>query len=413
MLPEILMGNLEDVDDLDDGEDDHDREHADVDGAEYSEDATESEARARSIARSRRRAPLLERRRRDMARNQLHERWRRRQFYLDQEEGGEAPDEWTEHEDILYDPFQLNGTTKVGEASSSIPQRRHSGDWPSYTTASDPLTNGISKDESENAIDDASGLSTSVEGDPELDELEDLFREEDAGREILYQVTQQAFNELLDTIFKPSEDLAIEAAKTKADREKHKDLIAAVEESELAQDKENNKDRELGGSLEADIASKSLEELLDDAGYSFNDDEAGRNAVELEPGIDRNVQDATETSHQETKEDTTEYRDMTMPQFRPNASESSPPGHASHKVNGSSANLPEPKPFNRVKQIPVEPSKTTLIKWKRLNRAEEQAKERNGWGKLDFAEFEEIYKSQEHQGNRLDYLGSWIDFCIP
>ncbi len=43
----------------------------------------------------------------------------------------------------------------------------------------------------------------------------------------------------------------------------------------------------------------------------------------------------------------------------------------------------------------------------------EEAKVRGGWDKLSFPEFEEIYKSEENQGNRLDYLGSWIDFCIP
>ncbi|KAK0391646.1 hypothetical protein NLU13_1145 [Sarocladium strictum] len=412
MLPEILMGNLDDGDDLDDVEDDHDAEHAEGDGAEDNENMTESEARARLIARNRRRAPLLERRRRDMARNQLHERWRRRQFYLDQEEGGEPPEDWTEHEDILFNPFQPNGTSKAGEASTSVPQRRHSADWPPYTTGPSNLANGDSEFESEHAVDDASQISTSVEGDPEIDELEDLFREEDAGREVLYQVTQQAFNELLDTIFKPSEDLAIAAAKTRADREKYKDLIAAVDESELSQDKENDQSPENGDSVDSDIASKSLEELLDDAGFSLHEG-PGRNAVELGSEIDLTLPDVPETNAVETNGEAPEERDMTMPQFRPNVVETPPQG-PKQKANGvSSASPPEPKPFNRVKQVPVEPTKSTLIKWKRLNRYEEQAKERNGWGKLDFAEFEEIYKSQEHQGNRLDYLGSWIDFCIP
>ncbi|KAL2211293.1 EF-hand [Sarocladium strictum] len=419
MLPEILMGNLEDSDPLLDGDDDPDGEFGDLDGVVDSENATESESRARLIARNRRRAPLLERRRRDMARNQLHERWRRRQFYLDQEEGGEAPEDWADHEDILYDPFLPNGTEKAGESSSSAPQRRHSADWPSFPTMSEKLAYGGASYNDDQAVDDASQLSTSVEDDPELEEIEDLFREEDAGREILYQVTQQAFNELLDTIFKPSEDLAIEAAKTRADRAKYEDLIAEVDDAELSQDKENSKTGAKEDFVDPNIASKSLEELLNETGYQVEDDQ-GRSALDLEPGVELLDEAVPEATNDVPDDDVAEEaevaedRDMTMPQFRPNSLETSSAQRPAEKVNGtSSTSPPEPKSFSRVKAVPVEPTKATLIKWNRLTRAEEQAKERNGWGKLDFDEFKEIYESQEHLGNRLDYLGSWIDFCIP
>jgi hypothetical protein len=71
-----------------------------------------------------------------------------------------------------------------------------------------------------------------------------------------------------------------------------------------------------------------------------------------------------------------------------------------------------PKPHVEDEQI----SQSTLEDWKRLDLAEEEAKIRGGWGKLNYQEFEEIYKQHEFQDgnrNRLDYLGSWIDFCIP
>ena len=58
-------------------------------------------------------------------------------------------------------------------------------------------------------------------------------------------------------------------------------------------------------------------------------------------------------------------------------------------------------------------SRRTLVKWKRLDLAEEEAKKRGGWGKLTYEEFEQIYKNEESKGSRLDYLGTWIDFCIP
>lgn len=336
-----------------------------------------------------------------MARDQLHERWRRRQFYLDEEEGGTAPEDWSEDEDIIYNSVREADAYQNG-GPSSMPLRRHSGDWPSYTTPSGHLTNGKGIYESDNAIEDDSATDTSVEDDPELDELENIFRDEDAGREILYQVTQQAFNELLDTIFKPSEDLAIQSAETKAKRRKYKDLIAEIDDAELAEDKENEEVHQNGGVVESDIASKSLEELLDDAGYQV-DGGAGRNAVEIAPEVEPVFADEEDATKTDTVQPPAEYRDLTMPQFRPNTTDSLP-SHDQPQVNGTLAGKPAE---------PATPSRKDLIKWKRLELAEDQARQRGGWGKLDFAEFEEIYKRQEKQGNRLDYLGSWIEFCIP
>ena len=64
------------------------------------------------------------------------------------------------------------------------------------------------------------------------------------------------------------------------------------------------------------------------------------------------------------------------------------------------------------------PSRDQLIEWKRIDVAEQEAKARGGWGKLSYKEFEAIYKNEEsssssNSSSRLDYLGSWIDFCIP
>ena len=49
--------------------------------------------------------------------------------------------------------------------------------------------------------------------------------EKDVGREILYQVTQEAFNELLDPVFRLREDLALAVQRTKSVREKCRPLI--------------------------------------------------------------------------------------------------------------------------------------------------------------------------------------------
>ena len=55
--------------------------------------------------------------------------------------------------------------------------------------------------------------------------------EKDIGREVLYQVTQEALNELLDPVFRLREDLALAAMRTRRVRERHRaDIIATVKE---------------------------------------------------------------------------------------------------------------------------------------------------------------------------------------
>ena len=49
--------------------------------------------------------------------------------------------------------------------------------------------------------------------------------EKDVGREVLYQVTQEAFNELLDPVFRVREDLALAAVRTRRKRERHRTAI--------------------------------------------------------------------------------------------------------------------------------------------------------------------------------------------
>ena len=52
--------------------------------------------------------------------------------------------------------------------------------------------------------------------------------ERDVGREVLYQVTQEAFNELLDPVFRQREDLALAVHRTTLERKRHRSQIAAA-----------------------------------------------------------------------------------------------------------------------------------------------------------------------------------------
>ena len=155
----------------------------------------------------------------------------------------------------------------------------------------------------------------------------------------------------------------------------------------------------------------------------------------IRPAVKETRPDA-ESSGEETG-----YRDPTMPQFRPDSA-STPPqaepsarklsklpveslsltGEEKDKIEAGSsqpkqataANVTSVREGKRKAgsvQAPV--PRAVLVKWKQLDAAEEEAKARGGWGRLSYAEFEEIYRAEESAGSRLDYLGTWIDFCIP
>lgn len=363
-IPAILSGERPPVETTD-GED-----HADDEGIETATEPvlSESAQRVLDVAKARAEAPKLEKRRHDMARQQLHERWKRREFFLDQEEGGVASEDWEGDADIL---------TQVGKMADEA-------------QASGTATPTSRK---------ANGRKSVVPKDlPQV--------ERDAGKEILYQVTQQAFNELLDFIFKPVEDLAMEASRTKALREKYRAEIDAIklteeEENLIRPPQESQQQEVLVPSIEKIIQDKSLDELLSATGYTVVSQteevvEEPRRAVELSHVV---------TIHEDEPAPAAaaEYRDPTMPQFRPNS--------ASDRIP-----LQEVRPLQHQKQPaaqPEEPALETLRAWKRLNLAEHAAEKRGGWGRLQFDEFEQIYRLNESQGTRLDYLGSWIDFCIP
>jgi hypothetical protein len=140
-----------------------------------------------------------------------HERWRRRQFYTDEEEGGEAPANWKDEEEIP--------TGDVPKAEDDIPHRpilsprsrssskvRFAEDTDDFDTRSNPSTSSRSIPERWGGID-----------------IPDAER--DAGKDILYQVTQQAFNQMLDLLFKKAEDKAIAALTSGKTRKQHRHLF--------------------------------------------------------------------------------------------------------------------------------------------------------------------------------------------
>jgi hypothetical protein len=381
-------------------------------------------------------------RERAQAREALLQRWRRRQFYLDEEEGVAAPDGWDLYADEADDLGHKDPNWETPKSG------QHQG--PSRSRASSKVRFAEDTDDYEIR----SNPSTSSRSVPERwGGMEIPDAERDAGKEILYQVTQQAYNELLDILFKSKEDDAILAAGTRAQREHYKDLIERTNWEDV-KEPWNEQDGSENETLE-DIRRKSLDELLARAGYSVDpalekQGEEANGAVLAETDSMYETWEHVGDSAQEplptqsTAED--EQRDPTMPQFRPNSTSDAPLPTRQPSVSEARSRTPlptSPRQRNGISQTPKGKGKApasgeeagskkakadedtaklkpwelidrrSLHLWKSCQMAEEEARKRGGWGRLSFEEFEKIFKDEERRDNRLDYLGSWIDFCIP
>lgn len=160
-----------------------------------------------------------------MIRGALRDRWARRQFYTDEEEGFTRP-EGTEDgpSPTLYDErpdeYRDEGTDENEENEPPTPES----DRPRWSRSSSRV-----RFQDDIDFETRSNASTSSRpvgerwGGYEIPEPE-----KDLGREVLYQITQQAFNELLDPLFKKSEDDAMDAYAWRDERRRHSDEIDSM-----------------------------------------------------------------------------------------------------------------------------------------------------------------------------------------
>jgi len=175
------------------------------------------------LRRTSRRAAIVHAVARERAQQDIHERWKRRQFYTDEEEGGTPPADWKDDDDILAEEKIIGESSKSSRPSyhsRSSSKVRFAEDMEDFDTRSNPSTSSRSVPERWGGI-----------------EVPDAER--DAGKEILFQVTQQAFNELLDPLFKDKEDVAVDAASRKNDMERHRSLYSTPEFEAWAQEVES------------------------------------------------------------------------------------------------------------------------------------------------------------------------------
>ena len=471
-----------------------------------------------------REAAIREAMQRERAQRDISERWKRRQFYTDEEEGATPPSNWTEADDTLAQ-VSMNGESSKSQARPSIHSRssskvRFAEELDDFDTRSNPSTSSRSVPERWGGMD-----------------IPDA--EKDAGKEILYQTTQQAFNELLDPLFEAKENLAFDAAETKADRDRYRYIFGTpwfetwASTKEHKEEKTETRQSKVVGvvvsnnppwpefpeveveqvsitsprltntvlmfdidEVIAQVRQRSLSELLDATGYtldvdalapaerqSFDAETAPLNSIgdivppfttiprarvsvevvsqhlqpstEVPPGDEHHDIDAESTSTismaaatldslEESPDDDSSYRrDPTLPQFRPNVSPPLAGANSSNPVPGL-VTLPEttissppasPRPVGpmSIRELAKDPSslddlpgvldaetsqivtKEFLLKLRDAEKTEKEKEERGGWGRLNFEEWEGMVKTfvREGKGNQMDYLGAWIEFCIP
>ncbi|KAI9840112.1 MAG: hypothetical protein M1837_001916 [Sclerophora amabilis] len=176
----------------------------------------------------------------------IKERWRRRQFYIDEEEGAGQPEGLGDFLDEDTNLLMANGK-KASIADNLDAQPAEAASRPPSPRSRSSSKVRFQDDVTENDYEVRSNPSTSSRSIPfgerwggyEIPEAE-----KDVGREILYQVTQQGMNEMLDPLFKRKEDLALEALATREEREQNRDSISELETSETKNvDKGKGKDK--------------------------------------------------------------------------------------------------------------------------------------------------------------------------
>ncbi|KAL4784569.1 hypothetical protein BJX76DRAFT_326947 [Aspergillus varians] len=223
-----------------------------------------------------------DRRRADSTRRQgIDERWRRRAFYTDEEDGGTPPDGYQTDSDEDEDE-EPDVPEPDYESQPPSPRSRSS----SKVRFQDDLTDV--DDDYEDVRSNPSTSSRSILVGERWGGFEVPEVERDVGKEILYQVTQQGFNEILDIMFKPKEDLLMECYRTRTERKIWAREIEIAEQmgaGDSSREMQSNGDDGDEGLELSRYRERPLDELLDRAGYSISNTatESGEDGPILAP----------------------------------------------------------------------------------------------------------------------------------
>jgi hypothetical protein len=308
----------------------------------------------------------------------IRNRWQRRDFYTDFEEGATAPPGYVEADSSDDEAEDDVGGASLDSISDSRRQSLRS--------------RSSSKVRFEDSITEAdyeTRSNTSSRSIPVGErwggyEIKDI--EKDVGKEVLYQVIQQGFNELLDKLFKEKEDLAVAANATRRLRRQWAEKIHEHVKPEYLS-------MLVRRSEEALMHGRPMEW---DGPIPFPGETVLSDAPSSSPSI-------SSSSSSEP--------DPTMPQNRPDT----PPLANGDEAKISPASLPtisraarfaalneaetqttprkSSTPLPQYPNIPLppvpdpEPSAKTLDLWVKHDEVDAEAKKRGGHGKLSFEEF--------------------------
>ncbi|KAI9682036.1 MAG: hypothetical protein M1817_000090 [Caeruleum heppii] len=370
----------------------------------------------------------------------MNERWKRRQFYLDEEEGATAPGGFEEEGQPAS-----NGTLPEQKETSMKPER------PSSTPRSRSSSKVRFQDDVEDFDDVQSNPSTSSRRSIPIGERWGGYEipepERDAGKEIMYQIVQQGLNEMLDPMFKQKEDLAMEVWTTREERARWRPLWAKKAEQEgVAQDKGEN--RQNGHAKEpqaaateapttvTDKASPDLTTLLKQSGYDVKPSSGP--APPQAPPSPASPPDPTlpqnRPSHIPSPDTSTP--DPTLPQNRPNsvpppsinrnpfrqaAIFQKPPTPASTNPNHKPIFTHPYIPTPTQPPTPQHPPPERIIQLARLDAHEAEMVARGGGhqgGKISFEEFRGFMDGERSAGEKggngkggrwFEYLGAWVE----
>ncbi|KAK6376396.1 uncharacterized protein PV06_06049 [Exophiala oligosperma] len=337
----------------------------------------------------------------------IQDRWRRRQFYLDEEEGMTKPHGYTEPDSS--DDEGLPSALKKSSGEGSTSPRRQS---VRSRSSSKVRFDDSAIDTDYETRSNASSRSIPVNerwGSYELGQAE-----ADIGKDILYQAVQQGFNELLDPLFKEKEDQWLEACHTRLNRhafakeryEYKKTLEAAADErlDEALQEADRLRTEELfkdASATKADEitndtarpASSVIPEIRTTAVHDPDDH------IELMFGNRLPKQNNVPNGSDQESRSELSYHDPTLPQFRP----------SSEFPQSSPVPESEPNPFAG---DPVR-ARALYDLWCHHDEIDAEAEERGGPAKLSFEELRRRMVPEDAISKALGIKGKTIDDDEP
>lgn len=365
----------------------------------------------------------------DIIRRQgVEERWRRRQFYVDQEEGVTPLEDYEDSIDYSWPTGNLRDSAEEDQSAGSA-----NGNPPS------PRSRSSSKvrfqDDPTAYYETRSNHSTSAKSIPVGERwggYEIPEPEKDMCREILYQVTQQGLNEMLDPLFSAKENMAMQVLATREQRSKWRHVWAPREGQESASQLGQNDGQ---AADEAGILDhrNTAGQQSSPAGHAESDQHVVAEthnpsdtapATQLEPDdISASAVTYPCTCHSSQGEQPppTQQYDPTLPQHRPDTAEPAPlttgpetepaaPASQTQQGQASPSNYSTSKLPSSPPTTPSPPTTVELSRLKALDEFEDEIRARGGPGRLSYAEFCEFMNGE--QGKSLAFF-DFLFYVLP